>query len=200
MPLIRTTADIFMIAPPTRVVIPVLDFASPLLLKFFPKMLSSSIIRKPMDQEAIKRKERQQHTEDESFGLAATAAVVLFAMSLMEFLLSKMVPPTSRERNNAKEPKSKNKICKISSRYYHRSVEHILSSRSGDLKQTAEELDEFIDKVKRGATVSSKEIMGFAKLFNNDVSISKYLQVPGYHCTWSRCIFAFHGTREIEMV
>ncbi|KAL6528824.1 hypothetical protein OROMI_029000 [Orobanche minor] len=84
MQLIRTTADIFMIDPPTRVVIPVLDFA-----------FSPRCYRHPLS-EAIKRKERQQHTKEESFGLAA-AAVVLFAMSLMEFLLSKMVPPTFRE-------------------------------------------------------------------------------------------------------
>ncbi|KAL6544802.1 hypothetical protein OROMI_023664 [Orobanche minor] len=77
-------------------------------------------------------------------------------------------------------------------------VRQILSSRSGDIKQTAEELDEFIDKVKRGATVSVKETMDFAKLFNNEVSFSKHLQVSGNHCTWSRCIFAFYGTRKTE--
>ncbi|KAL6495116.1 hypothetical protein OROGR_030798 [Orobanche gracilis] len=31
------------------------------------------------------------------------------------------------------------------------------------------------------------------------ISKCKHLQIPGYHCTWSGSIFAFHGTREIEI-
>ncbi|KAK1354705.1 hypothetical protein POM88_047961 [Heracleum sosnowskyi] len=45
--LLRTTADIFTIVPlATRMVLPVLNCALPLLLKLFPNMLSTSTIRK----------------------------------------------------------------------------------------------------------------------------------------------------------
>lgn len=81
-------------------------------------------------------------------------------------------------------------------------AKEVQNSRSGELKKTAEDLDEFLNTVKasvqrivyqsfflnvflslsclciisflqirRGATVSNEEILGFAKLFNDELTL-----------------------------
>ncbi|KAK8556488.1 hypothetical protein V6N12_002888 [Hibiscus sabdariffa] len=47
----------------------------------------------------------------------------------------------------------------------------VQNSRSGEIKQTAEDLDEFLNRVRRGAGVSNDEILGFAKLFNDELTL-----------------------------
>ncbi|KAL6542843.1 hypothetical protein OROHE_010363 [Orobanche hederae] len=196
MQLIHTAADLFITVPAvaTRVVLPVLNCVSPLLLKLFPNMLSTAIIRKTKEQEATKRKKRQQQTREELFWLDAVVAI--FAMSLMEFVLPKMAPPSFGDKIEEQETmrrklKAKLEYVRFLQDTTREMVRQILSSRSGDIKQTAEELDEFIDKVKRGATVSVKETMDFAKLFNNEVildiisrsrlvNICKYLGITAH--------------------
>jgi len=44
-------------------------------------------------------------------------------------------------------------------------------SRSGEIKQTAEDLDDFLNKVRTGTYVSNEEILGFAKLFNDELTL-----------------------------
>ncbi|KAK8663611.1 hypothetical protein V6N13_083420 [Hibiscus sabdariffa] len=43
--------------------------------------------------------------------------------------------------------------------------------RSGEIKQTAEDLDEFLNRVRRGAGVSNDDILCFAKLFNDELTL-----------------------------
>ncbi|KAK6231991.1 hypothetical protein SCA6_002064 [Theobroma cacao] len=50
-------------------------------------------------------------------------------------------------------------------------AKEIQNSRSGDVKKTAEDLDEFMNKVRTGAGVSNDEILGFAKLFNDELTL-----------------------------
>uniref|UniRef100_A0A2N9HA34 Letm1 RBD domain-containing protein n=1 Tax=Fagus sylvatica TaxID=28930 RepID=A0A2N9HA34_FAGSY len=50
-------------------------------------------------------------------------------------------------------------------------AKEILHSRSGEIKKTAEDLDEFINEFRRGGRVSNDEILGFAKLFNDELTL-----------------------------
>ncbi|KAK1354709.1 hypothetical protein POM88_047965 [Heracleum sosnowskyi] len=96
-------------------------------------------------------------------------------MSLMEFMLPKMVPSTIQDKLKEQETMRKNIKAKLEYVRFLQDttiemVKQILN-QSGDIKQTAEELDVFMDKIKRGATISSEEIMDFTKLFNNEVTL-----------------------------
>eukprot|EP00494_Astrolonche_serrata_P005145 UN05161 len=50
-------------------------------------------------------------------------------------------------------------------------AKEVQTSRSGETKQTAEDLDEFLNKVRKGERVSNDEILSFAKLFNDELTL-----------------------------
>uniref|UniRef100_A0A0D9ZMM3 Mitochondrial proton/calcium exchanger protein n=1 Tax=Oryza glumipatula TaxID=40148 RepID=A0A0D9ZMM3_9ORYZ len=50
-------------------------------------------------------------------------------------------------------------------------AKEVQTSRSGEMKQTAEDLDEFLNKVRKGGHVSNEEILSFAKLFNDELTL-----------------------------
>ncbi|KAK3144364.1 hypothetical protein QOZ80_4AG0312040 [Eleusine coracana subsp. coracana] len=50
-------------------------------------------------------------------------------------------------------------------------AKEVQTSRSGEMKQTAEDLDEFLNKVRKGGHVSNEEILNFAKLFNDELTL-----------------------------
>jgi len=50
-------------------------------------------------------------------------------------------------------------------------AKEVQTSRSGEMKQTAEDLDEFSNKVRKGGHVSNEEILNFAKLFNDELTL-----------------------------
>ncbi|KAL5214086.1 hypothetical protein ABZP36_003238 [Zizania latifolia] len=50
-------------------------------------------------------------------------------------------------------------------------AKEVQTSRSGEMKQTAEDLDEFLDKVRKCGHVSNEEILSFAKLFNDELTL-----------------------------
>ncbi|KAF7817720.1 LETM1 and EF-hand domain-containing protein 1, mitochondrial-like [Senna tora] len=50
-------------------------------------------------------------------------------------------------------------------------AKEVQNSRSGEIKKTAEDLDGFMNKVRRGTQVSNDEILGFAKLFNDELTL-----------------------------
>ena len=50
-------------------------------------------------------------------------------------------------------------------------AKEVQNTRSGEIKKTAEDLDEFLSKVRTGALVDNEEILGFAKLFNDELTL-----------------------------
>ncbi|XP_020531987.1 LETM1 and EF-hand domain-containing protein 1, mitochondrial isoform X2 [Amborella trichopoda] len=50
-------------------------------------------------------------------------------------------------------------------------AKEVQTSRSGEIKKTAEDLDEFLNKARTGGHVSNEEILGFAKLFNDELTL-----------------------------
>ncbi|KAJ7947432.1 LETM1 and EF-hand domain-containing protein 1, mitochondrial-like [Quillaja saponaria] len=151
--LTRTTADIFRLVPvAVFIIVPFMEFLQPVFLKLFPNMLPSTFKDKMKEQEALKRRLKAR----------------------IEY--AKFLQDTVKEM--AKE---------------------VQNSQSGETKQTAEDLDEFLNKtiafiihdafpmnvylfiytyfcyffmqVRRGARVSNEEILGFAKLFNDELTL-----------------------------
>ncbi|KAL2616258.1 hypothetical protein AAZV13_08G116000 [Glycine max] len=154
--LTRTTADIFRLVPfAVFIIVPFMELLLPVFLKLFPNMLPSTFQDKMKEQEALKRRLK---------------ARIEYARFLQDTV-----------KEMAKE---------------------VQNSRSGELKKTAEDLDEFLNTVKasvqrivyqsfflnvflslsclciisflqirRGATVSNEEILGFAKLFNDELTL-----------------------------
>ncbi|KAG4982432.1 hypothetical protein JHK87_027181 [Glycine soja] len=60
-------------------------------------------------------------------------------------------------------------------------AKEIQNSQSGEMKKTTKDLDEFMNKVRTGARVSNDEILGFAKLFNDELTldnISRLVLLP----------------------
>ncbi|CAK9141799.1 unnamed protein product [Ilex paraguariensis] len=50
-------------------------------------------------------------------------------------------------------------------------AKEVQTSQSGEIKKTAEDLDEFLNRVRRGTDVSNEEILSFAKLFNDELTL-----------------------------
>ncbi|CAA2958612.1 LETM1 and EF-hand domain-containing 1, mitochondrial [Olea europaea subsp. europaea] len=50
-------------------------------------------------------------------------------------------------------------------------AKEVQNSSSGEIKKTAEDLDEFMNKVRKGTGVTNEEILGFAKLFNDELTL-----------------------------
>ncbi|KAG8484445.1 hypothetical protein CXB51_023846 [Gossypium anomalum] len=50
-------------------------------------------------------------------------------------------------------------------------AKEVQNSRSGEIKRTAEDLVEFFNLVRRGSGAPNEEIIGFAKLFNDDLTL-----------------------------
>ncbi|MCO5611276.1 hypothetical protein L7F22_065528 [Adiantum nelumboides] len=70
-------------------------------------------------------------------------------------------------------------------------AKEIKATRTGDAKRTAEDLDEFMNRVRTGENVSNNDILGFAKLFNDEmtldnlsrprlISMCKYMGIKPY--------------------
>ncbi|KAK1394793.1 hypothetical protein POM88_013849 [Heracleum sosnowskyi] len=50
-------------------------------------------------------------------------------------------------------------------------AKEVQNSRSGEAKKIAKDLDEFMNNVRKGTRVSSDEILGVAKLFNDELTL-----------------------------
>ncbi|CAA6668458.1 unnamed protein product [Spirodela intermedia] len=108
---------------------------------------------------------------------------VFIIVPFMEFLLPvflkvfpNMLPSTFQDKMKEEE-KMKRKLnarieyAKFLQDTAQEMAKEVQISRSGEIKQTAEDLDEFLNKVRRGSPVSNEEILGFAKLFNDELTL-----------------------------
>eukprot|EP00268_Persea_americana_P029506 TRINITY_DN2854_c0_g1_i4.p1 TRINITY_DN2854_c0_g1~~TRINITY_DN2854_c0_g1_i4.p1 ORF type:complete len:482 (-),score=149.51 TRINITY_DN2854_c0_g1_i4:374-1819(-) len=101
----------------------------------------------------------------------------------MEFLLPvflklfpNMLPSTFQDKMKEQEALKRRLNARIEyAKFLQDTVKEMAKevqiSGSGELKKTAEDLDEFLNKVRTGARVSNDEILGFAKLFNDELTL-----------------------------
>ncbi|KAL1189561.1 hypothetical protein V5N11_029919 [Cardamine amara subsp. amara] len=165
--------------------------------------ISSRLLLKLAGGKSLSRRERQQLTRTTADIFRLVPFAVFILVPFMEFLLPvflklfpNMLPSTFQDKMKEEEALKRKLLARIeyakflqeTAKEMAKEVKH---SRTGDLKKTAEDLDEFLEKVRSGQIVQNDEILGFAKLFNDEltldnisrprlVSMCKYMGISPY--------------------
>ncbi|KAL2555396.1 LETM1-like protein [Forsythia ovata] len=145
--------------------------------------ISSRLLLKLASGKTLSRRERQQLTRTTADIFRLVPVAVFLIVPFMEFLLPvflklfpNMLPSTFQDKMKEQEALKKRLNARIEyAKFLQDTVKEmakeVQNSRSGETKKTAEDLDEFMNKVRRGAGVSNEEILGFAKLFNDELTL-----------------------------
>ncbi|XP_028794892.1 mitochondrial proton/calcium exchanger protein-like [Neltuma alba] len=145
--------------------------------------ISSRLLLKLAGGKSLSRRERQQLTRTTADIFRLVPFAVFIIVPFMEFLLPvflklfpNMLPSTFQDKMKEQEALKRRLQARIEyAKFLQDTVKEmakeVQNSRSGEIKQTAEDLDEFLNKVRRGGRVSNDEILGFAKLFNDELTL-----------------------------
>lgn len=165
--------------------------------------ISSRLLLKLAGGKSLTRRERQQLTRTTADIFRLVPFAVFIIVPFMEFLLPvflklfpNMLPSTFQDKMKEQEKLKRRLTARIEyAKFLQDTVKEmakeIKTTRSGDLQRTAEDLDQFMNKVRRGETVLNEDILGFAKLFNDEltldnisrprlVSMCKYMNIKPY--------------------
>nr|VDD09401.1 unnamed protein product [Brassica oleracea] len=151
--------------------------------------ISSRLLLKLAGGKSLSRRERQQLTRTTADIFRLVPFAVFILVPFMEFLLPvflklfpNMLPSTFQDKMKEEEALKRKLLARIeyakflqeTAKEMAKEVKH---SRTGEAKQTAEDLVEFLDKashgscVRKGRLVQNDEILGFAKLFNDELTL-----------------------------
>ncbi|XP_059665652.1 uncharacterized protein LOC132311656 [Cornus florida] len=145
--------------------------------------ISSRLLIKLAGGKGLSRRERQQLTRTTADIFRLVPVAVFIVVPFMEFLLPvfltlfpNMLPSTFQDKMKEQEALKRKLNARIEyAKFLQDTVKEmakeVQDSRSGETKRTAEDLDEFMNKVRTGAGVSNDEILGFAKLFNDELTL-----------------------------
>ncbi|PUZ76467.1 hypothetical protein GQ55_1G293500 [Panicum hallii var. hallii] len=145
--------------------------------------ISSRLLVKLAGGKSLSRRERRQLTRTTADIFRLVPFAVFIIVPFMEFLLPvflklfpNMLPSTFQDKMKEEEAlkrklKARMEYAKFLQDTAKEMAKEVQTSRSGDIKQTAEDLDEFLNKVRRGECVSNDEILSFAKLFNDELTL-----------------------------
>ncbi|XVE80831.1 hypothetical protein DITRI_Ditri15bG0011900 [Diplodiscus trichospermus] len=145
--------------------------------------ISSRLLLKLAGGRSLSRRERHQLTRTTADIFRLVPFAVFIIVPFMEFLLPvflklfpNMLPSTFQDKMKEQEALKRRLHARIEyAKFLQDTVKEmakeVQNSRSGEIKQTAEDLDEFLNRVRRGAGVSNEEILGFAKLFNDELTL-----------------------------
>ncbi|XP_048534322.1 mitochondrial proton/calcium exchanger protein-like [Triticum urartu] len=145
--------------------------------------ISSRLLVKLAGGKSLSRRERQQLTRTTADIFRLVPVAVFIVVPFMEFLLPvflklfpNMLPSTFQDRMKEEEAlkrklKARMEYAKFLQDTAKEMAKEVQTSRSGETKQTAEDLDEFLNKVRKGERVSNDEILNFAKLFNDELTL-----------------------------
>lgn len=145
--------------------------------------ISSRLLLKLAGGKSLSRRERQQLTRTTADVFRLVPFAVFVIVPFMEFLLPvflklfpNMLPSTFQDKMKEKEALKRRLHAKIEyAKFLQETVKEmakeVQNSRSGETKKTAEDLDGFLNRVRTGARVSNDEILGFAKLFNDELTL-----------------------------
>uniref|UniRef100_A0A2N9F879 Letm1 RBD domain-containing protein n=1 Tax=Fagus sylvatica TaxID=28930 RepID=A0A2N9F879_FAGSY len=161
--------------------------------------ISSRLLVKLAKGKSLSRRERQQLTRTTADIFRLVPVAVFLIVPFMELLLPvflklfpNMLPSTFQDKMKEQEAlkrrlNARMEYAKFLQDTVKEMAKEILHSRSGEIKKTAEDLDEFINEFRRGGRVSNDEILGFAKLFTDELtldnisqaSVGKHVQIYG---------------------
>ncbi|CAI9090781.1 OLC1v1025626C1 [Oldenlandia corymbosa var. corymbosa] len=145
--------------------------------------ISVKLLRKLASGKSLSRRERQQLTRTTADIFRLVPFAVFIIVPFMEFLLPvflklfpNMLPSTFQDKMKEQEALKRKLNARIEyAKFLQETVKEmareVKDSRSGEITKTAEDLDEFMNKVRKGAAVSNEEILGFAKLFNDELTL-----------------------------
>uniref|UniRef100_K3Y5K8 Mitochondrial proton/calcium exchanger protein n=1 Tax=Setaria italica TaxID=4555 RepID=K3Y5K8_SETIT len=158
-----------------------------IIQKFWAKLLdvriSSRLLVKLASGKSLTRRERQQLTRTTADLFRLVPFAVFIIVPFMELLLPvflklfpNMLPSTFQDKMKEEEAlkrklKARMECAKFLQDTAKEMAKEVQTSRSGEMKQTAEDLDEFLNKVRKGGHVSNEEILNFAKLFNDELTL-----------------------------
>lgn len=145
--------------------------------------ICSRLLLKLAGGKSLSRRERQQLTRTTADIFRLVPVAVFIIVPFMEFLLPvflklfpNMLPSTFQDKMKEEEALKRRLNARIEyAKFLQDTVKEmakeIKTSHTGEFKQTAENLDEFMNKVRTGGKVSNEEILGFAKLFNDELTL-----------------------------
>ncbi|XP_065860827.1 uncharacterized protein [Euphorbia lathyris] len=145
--------------------------------------ISSRMLLKLAGGKSLSRRERQQLTRTTADIFRLVPVAVFLIVPFMEFLLPvflklfpNMLPSTFQDKMKEQEALKRRLNARIEyAKFLQDTVKEmakeVQNTRSGEMKKTAEDLDGFLNRVRRGAGVSNEEILGFAKLFNDELTL-----------------------------
>lgn len=145
--------------------------------------ISLRLLSKLANGKTLSRRERQQLTRTTADIFRLVPFAVFIIVPFMEFLLPvflklfpNMLPSTFKDKMKEQEALKRRLNARIEyAKFLQETVKEmakeVQSSRSGETKKTAEDLDAFMNKVRTGARVSNDEILSFAKLFNDELTL-----------------------------
>ncbi|KAM7278209.1 hypothetical protein ACFE04_005343 [Oxalis oulophora] len=165
--------------------------------------ISSRLLIKLAGGKSLSRRERQQLTRTTADIFRLVPVAVFIIVPFMEFLLPvflklfpNMLPSTFQDKMKEQEALKRRLIARIEyAKFLQETVKEmakeVKNTRSGEIQRTAEDLDGFLTKVRKGSRVSNEEILSFAKLFNDEltldnisrprlVSMCKYMGISPY--------------------
>ncbi|KAG6647517.1 mitochondrial proton/calcium exchanger protein-like isoform X1 [Carya illinoinensis] len=165
--------------------------------------ISSRLTLKLVKGKTLSRRERQQLTRTTADIFRLVPVAVFIIVPFMEFLLPvflrlfpNMLPSTFQDKMKEEEALKRRLNARLEyAKFLQDTVKEMAKeiqiSRSGEIKKTAEDLDEFVNKLRKGASCSNDEILGFAKLFNDEltldnisrprlVNMCKYMGISSY--------------------
>ncbi|CAD6260405.1 unnamed protein product [Miscanthus lutarioriparius] len=145
--------------------------------------ISSRLLVKLASGKSLTRRERQQLTRTTADLFRLVPFAVFIIVPFMELLLPvflklfpNMLPSTFQDKMKEEEAlkrklKARMEYAKFLQDTAKEMAKEVQTSRSGEMKQTAEDLDEFLNKVRKGGHASNDEILSFAKLFNDELTL-----------------------------
>ncbi|XP_077227743.1 uncharacterized protein LOC143860808 [Tasmannia lanceolata] len=145
--------------------------------------ICSRLLLKLAGGKSLSRRERQQLTRTTADIFRLVPFAVFIIVPFMELLLPvflrlfpNMLPSTFQDKMKEEEALKRRLTARIEyAKFLQDTVKEMAKevqiSRSGEIKQTAEDLDQFLGKVRTGANVSNDEILSFAKLFNDELTL-----------------------------
>lgn len=145
--------------------------------------ICSRLLLKLAGGKSLSRRERTQLTRTTADIFRLVPFAVFIIVPFMEFLLPvalklfpNMLPSTFQDKMKEQEELKKRLNARIQyAKFLQDTVgemaKELKTSRSGELRRTADELDDFIKKVRTGGQVQNDDILSFGKLFNDELTL-----------------------------
>ncbi|XP_047060984.1 mitochondrial proton/calcium exchanger protein-like [Lolium rigidum] len=145
--------------------------------------ISSRLTLKLANGKKLSRRERGQLTRTTADIFRLVPFSVFVIVPFMEFLLPvflrlfpNMLPSTFKDKLKEQEAlkrklKARMEYAKFLQDTVKEMAREVKYTRSGKIKQRAEDIDQFIKKVRTGAYVDKGEILGLAKLFSDELTL-----------------------------